>query len=163
MRIVTQHFLPLCLPILLGIPLRSQQATPQIKGGGGLRVAGRLLEFSPSEGVAGPPQGGVHQNVLRLKGTLRGAKGELLELELQFTEGGKVYRMNLFRKTGDQEVERWAATLKTQVKVLALDGRIGGTVRLRLTGPLSGIVDGLGRQDAWDGELWFTLQSWPKR
>ncbi len=128
-----------------------------------MTVAGRRLEFKPTEAQVGPPQGGLKVKVLRLKGTLRSPQGEQLEWELQFAEGGQIYRMNLFRKSGDQEVERWAATLKTQVKVLQLEGRVGGTVRLKLSGPLSGIVEGIGRQDAWEGEIWYTLQSWPER
>lgn len=145
------------------MPLLAQAMGPQTEGGGGLTVAGRRLEFTPTEAQAGPPQGGLKVNVLRLKGTLRGPHGEVLALELQFAEGGQIYRMNLFRKSGDQEVERWAATLKTQVKVLQLEGRVGGMVRLKLSGPLSGIVEGVGRRDAWEGEIWCTLQTWPER
>lgn len=163
MRNVTPQFRALGLLSLLTWASPAQEAMPKIEGGGALKVAGRRLTFKPSEAVAGPPQGAVRVKVLRLKGTFRSPSGEPLDLEMQFTETGMIYRMNLFRKAGDQEVERWAATLKTQVKVLELDGRVGGIVRLRLSGPLSGMVAGVGRQDAWEGDLWFTLQSWPER
>ncbi|HJV90554.1 MAG TPA: hypothetical protein VJ623_09635 [Holophagaceae bacterium] len=162
MRYVTPHFLILALAALQGVLALAQGEFPPIQGGGGLTVDGRLLAFRPTEGVAGPPQGGLKVKVLRLKGTFQNPKGEALAFELQFTEGGQIYRMNLFRKVGDREVERWAATMKTQVKVVELQGRVGGTVRLKLAGPLSGVVNGVGKQTSWEGELWYTLQSWPE-
>ncbi|HJV21660.1 MAG TPA: hypothetical protein VJ570_03135 [Holophagaceae bacterium] len=162
MRYVTPHFLILALAALQGATALAQGEIPPIQGGGALTVDGRRLAFRPTEALAGPPQGGLKVKVLRLKGTFRGPRGENLDFELQVTEGGQIYRMNLFRKVADREVERWAATMKSQVKILELQGRVGGTVRLKLTGPLSGVVDGVGKQTTWDGELWCTLQSWPE-
>lgn len=119
------------------------------------------MGFVPLEALAGKPQGGIKTPILKVRGRFTPPQEGPLEFDLEVTTSGQIYRMNLFRKEAGQEVERWAATLKTQVRVLEMEGRVGGTVRLKLTGPLSGLVRGQGRQEAWTGEIWYTLQSWP--
>lgn len=159
MRSVILHFLP-ALTLGLSGGLRAQELTPT-RGGGSLVLGGRTHGFTPLEALAGKPQGGVRSHILKLRGRFTPPQGGPLEFDLEVTTRGQVYRMNLFRKEGGQEVERWAATLKTQIQVVQLEQREGGMVRLKLAGPLSGIVRGQGRQEAWSGEIWYTLQSWP--
>lgn len=160
MRSVTLQFPLAALPLLATPCLRAQTPVPP-QGGGSLTLAGTTYAFTPLEALAGKPQGGIKAHILQLRGRFRSSQGETLTFDLQVTSEGKIYRMNLFRKEGDQEVARWAATMKTQVKVLQLEGREGGRVHLLGSGPLSGIVNGQGKQGAWQVDLWFTLQSWP--
>ncbi len=160
MRSVTLQFLTAGIVFATGLPVQAQEPQPP-RGGGSIVLGGRTYAFTPLETLAGKPQGGVKSHILKLRGQLRPPQGHPLDFDIQVTTLGQVYRMNLFLKEGDQEVERWAATLKTQVRVLQVEGREGGTVRLAVSGPLSGIVRGQGRQESWQGEIWTTLQSWP--
>jgi hypothetical protein len=160
MRSVILQFLTTAAAVGLGLPLKAQERL-QTQGGGSIVLGGRTCAFTPLEALAGKPQGGIKSHILKLRGRLQPPQGGALDFDIQVTAQGQIYRMNLFQKEGDQEVERWAATLKTQVKVVHLEGREGGTVKLALSGPLSGVVRGQGRQEAWRGEIWYTLQSWP--
>lgn len=158
-----RNVIPQFLRILLAVPpLLGHQVALGPEGGGGLRLDGRSLTFHPSEAVPGPPVPGLRDRPIRLKGLLRAASGEALTFEILFTRDGGLLRLDLFRKSGRVEVERWAATVKTRLTVTAWEPRAGGTVRIRLEGPLSGVVRGKARATEAHGEIWSTLQSGPR-
>ena len=159
MRNVIPHF----LRILLAVPpLLGRQVALGPEGGGGLRLDGRSLTFQPTEAVPGPPIPGLKDRPVRLKGLLRSPSGKTLALEVLFTREGGLLRLDLHRRSGRVEVERWAATVKTRITVTAWEPRAGGTVRIRLEGPLSGVVRGMPRATEAHGEIWSTLQSGPR-
>lgn len=154
--------LPVSL-LLLAPPSQARQALPEahaareraavIHGGGTLVVDGEPLTFSPRQLLVSPgtPKLG---RLVKLMGTLQPRKGAPWTFELQVTEKGVIYMLQFLRKEKGRETGRWSPTLQAKVEVLAFRPEPGGEVRLRFSGPLSGILGIAPKQADWSGELW---------
>ncbi len=98
---------------------------------GALEVRGRLVPKDPSKALA---------------------------LDLISMGGKYLYRLELVREEKGMEKERWAATVKTQVRSEAPEKPVpGDKAKFIVSGSLTGAVDGIGRQTRWDGEIWVTF------
>jgi hypothetical protein len=131
----------------------TQERVATIEGGGTLVVAGQSLAFHPEQLLVSPgnPQTG---RLVRLVGTLKPEDGAPWTFDLQVTEKGLIYMLQFHRKEKGTETGRWSPTIKAKAEVLDFHPEPGGTVRLKLSGPLSGILGGTPKQARWEGELW---------
>jgi hypothetical protein len=153
---------PVSLWLLL-LPSQARQGLPEaraageraavIQGGGNLLVDGESFAFKPGQLLVSPgtPKLG---RLVKLVGTLRPRKGAPWTFELQVTEKGVIYMLQFLRKEQGRETGRWSPTLKSKVEVLAFRPEPGGEVRLKFSGPLSGILGIAPKQAEWSGELW---------
>jgi hypothetical protein len=145
--------------LALAQPGPARAAAPD-PSGGRLRLGSESLAFSPrSLELAARSPGEAGGRVFRLKGRLLGGAVPA-ELELTGFESGKLYMMKLQRR-GPQGTDTWASTLQTRMEVLAFDGRPGGRLHLRLSGPLLGSVAGRAVHTTWQGEIWAVFAETP--
>lgn len=149
-------FAPQAIPPRMTQEPATHEREAVIKGRGSLTVKGEALEFEATSLKTGShPQLG---KIYKLAGCLTPQGGPAWTLELQLTEKGQLLMMQFFRKEKDQETGRWSATLNTKVEVLATPHDQGGALRLKCTGPLSGMLHGKPMHAAWTGEIAAFLQ-----
>ena len=105
----------------------------------------KLILSSPAKQLKG-------KRMFRLSGRLVPATGEAIAMELTASETGSIYLLKLTRPRGrGQDV--WAATMKTKVGMLDLQARAGGTLHLKLSGPLAATLEKGGSFTQWSGEV----------
>lgn len=92
------------------------------------------------------------KRMFRLSGRLVPTTGEAISMELTAAETGSVYLLTLTRpRTKGQDV--WAATMKTKAEVLDLQAKAGGSLHLKLSGPLAATLEAGGSFTEWKGEI----------
>lgn len=133
--------------------LQAQDREATIVGGGSLTVDGERLSFQPHQLLvsSGTPKLG---RLVKLSGSLKPPKGAPWTFDLQVTEKGVIYMLQFLRKEKGRETGRWSPTLRSKVEILAFRPEPGGEVRLKVSGPLSGILGIAPKQAEWSGELW---------
>lgn len=92
------------------------------------------------------------KRMFRLSGRLLPVSGEAISMELTASETGSIYLLKLMRPRGNAQ-DVWAATMKTKVEVLDLQGKAGGRLHLKLSGPLAASLDKGGSSTLWSGEI----------
>jgi hypothetical protein len=109
--------------------------------------------FHPEQLILSTPTARMKgMRMFRLSGRLVPATGEAIVLELTATESGSLYLLSLTRTRGNGR-DVWAATMKTKAEVLELQAKAGGSLRLRLSGPLAATLENGGSFTQWSGEL----------
>ncbi len=94
------------------------------------------------------------QRLFRLKGRLVPVSGTPIHLELAAYQNGQLYMLKMTRPRGAGESEDgFAATLKTKVEVLQFNPTPGGSLHLRLSGPLAATLKDGGIMTTWGGEI----------
>ncbi|HJU83629.1 MAG TPA: hypothetical protein VJ600_05430 [Holophagaceae bacterium] len=150
---------PFLLAPLLAVSLPAQAAS--IPGGGVLTLGSESYRFEAESLMASkarPKQMGA----VEVRGRLVPKDpAKALKLDLISMGGKYIYRLELVREENGVEKERWAATLKTQVQSTSPENpKSGDKAVFKVSGPLTGAVDGVGRQSSWSGEIWagFSVQ-----
>lgn len=105
----------------------------------------KLLLSTPTTQMRG-------KRMFRLSGRLVPATGEAITMELTAAETGSIYLLKLTRPRGTAQ-DVWAATMKTVVEVLDLQAKAGGTLHLKLSGPLVASLENGGSFTEWKGEI----------
>ena len=126
------------------------------QGGGTIQIGSESYRFEPQSLMASKPKP-KQMGALEVRGRLvpkDASKALMLDL---VSMGGKyIYRLELVREDNGVEKERWAATMKTQVLSEApANPKAGDKATFKVSGPLTGSVDGVGRQINWSGEIWI--------
>jgi hypothetical protein len=146
--------------LVLSLPLLAQSP----RGGGSVTLGGESYRFEPGSLMASKAKKG-QMGALEVRGRLVPKDAsKALNLDLISMGGKYIYRLELVREEGGVEKERWAATVKTQVRSEAPEKPVAGSkATFTVSGPLTGAVDGVGRQTTWSGEFWagFSVEQAP--
>lgn len=105
----------------------------------------KLILSTPTTQVKG-------KRMFRLSGQLVPTTGEAIAMELTAAETGSIYLLKLTRPRGKGQ-DIWAATLKTKAEVLDLQAKAGGSLHLKLSGPLAATFEKGGSFTQWSGEI----------
>lgn len=143
-------------PVLPEAPKAAQSRKADLQGGGQLTFGGESFQFHPTDlGLAAHTPFG---RMAKLSGQLRPASGAPWTFELQVSEKGQIMMLQCFRQEGGRETGRWSPTVKSKVEVLAFQPQAGGEVRLRFSGPVSGVVGAQAKRSAWSGEIRIAIR-----
>ncbi|HJU84205.1 MAG TPA: hypothetical protein VJ600_08335 [Holophagaceae bacterium] len=151
------------LVLFLASPMLLAQGAG-LQGGGTITLGQEPYRFEPASLMASKADA-KHMRALQIRGRLVPKDpSKALDLELVAMGTHYIYRLSLVRQERGIEKERWAATLKTQIWVEAPEKpKAGDRATFKVSGPLTGSVDGLGRQTTWSGEIWaaFSVEQVP--
>ncbi len=125
-----------------------------------IQVGGLLYAFHLDKVEVGSTTGNYKksQRLFRLNGHLVPTSGNAILLELTAYENGHIYTLKMTRhQTVGPSEDAFAATLKTKVEVLQFHPEPGGSLRLRLSGPLAATLKDGGAMTTWNGEILASL------
>lgn len=137
---------------LLAVPaLASPGPQPVERLGNKVELGGTTYTFHPSKLILSTPTARMKgKRMFRLSGQLVPATGEAIAMELTAAETGSIYLLKLTRGKGP---DVWAATMKTKVDVLELQAKSGGSLHLKLSGPLAATLAEGGSFTQWSGGI----------
>ena len=138
----------LVLPVL-ALPAPQSALQP----GNKVELGGTNYRFHQQKLILSAPTTQMRgKRMYRLSGRLVPAAGEAITMELTAAETGSIYLLKLTRPRGTAQ-DVWAATMKTKVEVLDLQVKAGGTLHLKLSGPLVASLEKGGSFTEWKGEI----------
>jgi hypothetical protein len=123
-------------------------------GGGELRIGNTAYHLTLTEFSTALPKGGL-PGAVRFRGTLTSVDGKApWFLNLTVLKNGTLYLLSIQRPTHAGNPDIWNATLKTRVRFLKRDDRLGGRTELQCEGPLTGVIGQKQVSASWSGTLW---------
>lgn len=155
----------LLLVALMAWPVASSaEEEPPSKaiGGGEIHLGTARHRFSLTRFSTAPPAGGL-PGALKFEGMLEPERhGAPFRLSLTVLRDGTLYRMSLQRRTASGYPDSWNATLKTRVRLLKQEDRLGGRTEIQCEGPLTGVINQKPAHTSWAGTLWVQLPGVPE-
>lgn len=140
--------------VLLVVPsLASPAPQPVVLRENKVELGGTPYLFHPVKLILSTPTTQLKgKRMFRLSGQLVPITGEAIAMELTAAETGSIYLLKLTRPRGKGQ-DIWAATLKTKAEVLDLQAKAGGSLHLKLSGPLAATLEKGGSFTQWSGEI----------